>query len=48
MAPVAFKNRTRDEIIAAFRESIRKKNEWIKESDEEFKKIREERRQLAL
>ena len=48
MVPVAFKNRTRDEIIAAFRESIRKKNEWIKESDEEFKKIREERRQLAL
>jgi hypothetical protein len=48
MVPIAFKNRTRDEIIAAFRESIRKKNEWIKESDEEFKKIREERRQLAL
>ena len=48
MVSVAFKNLTRDEIIAAFRESIRKKNEWIKESDEEFKKIREERRQLAL
>jgi hypothetical protein len=48
MVSVAYKNRTRDEIIAAFRESIRKKNEWIKESDEEFKKIREERRQLAL
>ena len=47
MVSVAFKNRTRDEVIAAFRESIRKKNEWIKESDEEFKKIREERRQLA-
>ena len=48
MVSVAFKNRTRDEIIAAFRESIRKKNEWIKESDEEFKRIREERRHLAL
>ena len=48
MVSVAFKNRTRDEIIAAFRESIRKKNEWIKESDEEFKRIREERRQLAI
>ncbi|MBQ9640634.1 MAG: 30S ribosomal protein S7 [Bacteroidaceae bacterium] len=48
MVSVAFKNRTRDEVIAAFRESIRKKNEWIKESDEEFKRIREERRQLAL
>ena len=29
------------------RESIRKKQEWIKQSDEEFKRIREERRQLA-
>lgn len=48
MVAVAYKNRTREEIIAAFRESIRKKQEWIKQSDEEFKKIREERRQLAL
>lgn len=29
-------------------ESIRKKNEWIKQADEEFKRISEERRQLAL
>ena len=48
MVSVAFKNRTRDEIIAAFRESIRKKQEWIKQSDEEFKRIREERRKLAV
>ena len=48
MVSEAYKNRTRDEIIAAIRKSIRKKNEWIKESDEEFKKISEERRQLAL
>ena len=48
MVSVAIKNRTRDEIIAAFRESIRKKQEWIKQSDEEFKRIREERRRLAL
>ncbi|MBQ9637394.1 MAG: 30S ribosomal protein S7 [Prevotella sp.] len=48
MASVAFKNRTRDEIIAAFRESIRKKDEWIKQSDEEFKRIREERSKLAI
>ena len=40
----AYKNRTREEVIAAFRESIRKKQEWIKESDEELKRIREERR----
>ena len=37
MVAVAYKNRTREEIIAAFRESIRKKQEWIKQSDEEFK-----------
>lgn len=48
MVSVAIKNRTRDEIIAAFRESIRKKQEWIRQSDMEFKRIREERRQLAL
>ena len=28
MVSVAIKNRTRDEIIAAFRESIRRKHEW--------------------
>jgi hypothetical protein len=48
MVSAAFKNRTRDEIIAAVRESLRKKQEWIKQSDEEFKRIREERRKLAL
>ena len=44
----AFKNRTRDEIIAAFRESIRRKHEWEAQTQEEFKKIREERRLLSL
>ena len=48
MVSAAFMNRTRDEIIAAVRESLRKKQEWIKQSDEEFKRIREERRKLAL
>ena len=48
MVAAAFKSRTRDEIIAAVRESIRKKQEWIKQSDEEFKRIREERRKLAV
>ena len=43
----AFKNRTRDEIIAAFRESIRRKHEWEEQAQEEFKRIREERRQKA-
>lgn len=48
MVSPAFKNRTRDEIIAAFRESIRKKHEWLEQTDEEFRRIREERRQLSI
>ena len=44
----AFKNRTRDEIIAAFRESIRRKHEWEEQAQEEFKRIREERRLINL
>lgn len=44
----AFKNRTRDEIIAAFRDSIRRKHEWEEQTQEEFKRIREERRLLSL
>ena len=44
----AIKNRTRDEIIAAFRESIRRKHEWEEHAQEEFKRIREERRLLNL
>lgn len=46
MVSVAFKNRTREEIIAAFRESIRRKHEWEEQSQEVFKQIREERQQL--
>ncbi|MBQ9679001.1 MAG: 30S ribosomal protein S7 [Prevotella sp.] len=48
MVSTAFKNRTRDEIIAAFRESIRRKHEWQKHAEEEIKKIREERLQLSI
>ena len=48
MVSAAFKNRTRDEVIAAFRESIRKKHEWEAQTQEVFDKIREERRQLSL
>jgi hypothetical protein len=48
MVSPALKNRTRDEILAAVQESIRKKQEWIEQSDAEFRRIREERRQLAL
>ncbi len=46
MVSVAYKNRTRDEIIAAVRESIRKKREWQEQADEEHKRIREERKRL--
>ena len=48
MASQAYKNRSREEIIAAFRESLRKKHEWEEQSMEVFKRIREERRKLAL
>ena len=38
-----YKNRTREEVVAAFRESIRKKHEWQLKAEEEIRKIREER-----
>ncbi len=39
---VAFKNRTREEIIAAFRESIRKKNECVERMSKLMQEIRRE------
>ena len=42
MVSAAYKNRTRDEIIAAFRESIRKKHEWQKQAEEEIEKAEKE------
>ena len=48
MVSAAFKNRSRDEIIAAFRESIRKKHEWQERAEQEIKKIRRERLQLSI
>ena len=48
MVSAAFKNRTRDEIIAAVRESIRKKHEWQERAEQEIKKIRQERLQLNI
>ena len=48
MESTAIKNRTRDEIIAAFRESIRKKHEWQERAEQEIKKIRQERLQLSI
>lgn len=48
MVSVAFKNRTRDEVIAAFRESIRRKHEWQERAEESIRKIKEERLQLSI
>lgn len=47
-APSFKKNRTRDEIIAAFRESIQRKREWQNKANERIQKIREERLQLDI
>ena len=44
----AIKNRTRDEIIAAFRESIRRKQEWQEHANETIQRIRQERQQLSI
>ena len=43
MVSQAYKNRTREQIIAACRESVRRKHEWEKMAQEEFRRIREER-----
>ena len=48
MVSVAFKNRTRDEIIATFRESMRKKHEWQERAEENIRKIKEERLKLSI
>lgn len=48
MESVAFKKRTRDEVIAAFRESLRKKHEWQEKAEESIQRIRQERLQLSI
>mgnify|MGYP007056157904 CR=1 FL=1 len=40
MTPVTVKKRTRDEIIAAFRESLRKKHEWEEQAVLELAEMR--------
>jgi hypothetical protein len=44
----AIKNRTRSEIVAAFRESIRKKNECMQRMSELMEEIRREERMQPL
>lgn len=48
MVSAAIKNRTRDEIIAAFHESIRRKHEWQERAEQKIKEIRQERLQLSI
>ena len=48
MESVAFKKRTRDEVIAAFRESLRKKHERQEKAEESIQRIRQERLQLSI
>lgn len=48
MVGTAYKNRTRDEIIAAFHESIRRKREWLERAEQEIRKIHQERLQLSI
>ena len=44
----AIKNRTREEVIAAFRQSIQRKHEWQEKAEEDIKRIRMERLQLSI
>ena len=47
MSTSAIKNRTREEVIAAVKESLRRKHEWEQQAQEDFKRIRAERAQIA-
>ncbi len=44
----AIKNGTREEVIAAFRQSIQRQQEWQKKADEKIEKIRQERLLLSI
>ena len=48
MVTATFKKRTRDEIIAAFRESLRKKHEWEEQAVEELAEMRRNQLQIAF
>ena len=45
---VAFKNRTRDEVIAAFKESLRKKHEWEEQALKELVDMRNNQIRVAV
>ena len=44
----AFKNRSREEVIAAFRQSLQRKQEWQKKAAESIEKLRQERLELSI
>lgn len=44
----AIKNRTREEVIDAFRQLIQRQQEWQKKADEKIEKIRQERLLLSI
>lgn len=48
METSSIKNRTREEIIAAFRESIKKKHEWERQAIEELAEMRKNQMQIAF
>lgn len=41
-------NKTKDELISAFRMMIAKKKEWEREAQEDFKRIRQERLSVSI
>ena len=43
MATSAIKNRTREEVIAAVKEMLRRRHEWVEQAQRDFKRIRAER-----
>lgn len=48
METATVKKRTREEIIAAFRESLRKKHEWEEQAMKELAEMRENQLKIAF
>jgi hypothetical protein len=44
----AIKNRTREEIIAALRQSLKRKREWEEEAQREFSEMRRNQINISL
>ena len=48
MATTTKPMRTREEILTAFHESIRRKHEWQEQTEQKIREIRQERLQLSI